>query len=680
MKCPNRQELLDAAHGRGGSPVLKAHLDACADCRKTYEEFAILAENLARLAGTDPCPPVETLAAWVGNPGLPEATRHVGRCPACRKAMAELEELLSAEPDVQPSERLRRRVLWLASPVPAVRGTAARRHRGRMPRPERPGTWVWAAAAAAGFLAGAVAFFMAASPRENPSRRGAPAGPVAVETPAPVPVRPAVSPDPVRPPREEVPRPEPPPVPVPLRPVPDPAPTPLSPSPPAPRPLAEPPAAGTPRPPAPPPPSETQVRPAPPPARRPVVLTLAAGSAVRAHGQGVEPLEREVKFEPQDEVQTGHRRPALLRAAEQIEIALDRGSAARVEERPDGEWRLTLFRGAVLLKVRPRPEPVVVATSHGEARVTGTAFLVSLEARRMTLSVLEGAVRLRGEKGEALVEAGRRSSVRAGERPTPPMRADVEADAAWSRALELAVRRDGEPYVDYEPGAGARLPGVVVSTPYSRSETDAGQLGRALAEFLNVGLVSGHFHRDRARRVWFNVDRGTEGEFRPDGTLGVARATDRARKVTAEYLSLMRTAAGVSPGRPVPLVVTLREHSETTPTGEELEVCEVAWTGWNPATIKRLKALYPQLLEKHRPAYRVEMKFEGLDDSYEVRGQKRAFKFTESDAEADGYMARRHAQAAIAFFFNPSFGRRPEDFDTYVRILAEMIEFLYAHR
>jgi hypothetical protein len=200
---------------------------------------------------------------------------------------------------------------------------------------------------------------------------------------------------------------------------------------------------------------------------------------------------------------------------------------------------------------------------------------------------------------------------------------------------------------------------VVVSTPYSRSETDAGRLGRALAEFLDVGLVSGHFHRDRARRVWFNVDRGTEGEFRADGTLGPARATDRARKVTSEYLSLMRAATGVSPGRPVSLVVTLREHSEVTPGGEELEVCEVAWTGWNPTTIRRLKALYAQLLEKHRPAYRVEMKFEDLDDPYEYRGQKRAFKFTESDAEADGYMARRHAQAAITFFFNPSFGRRP---------------------
>ncbi|HXG59763.1 MAG TPA: FecR domain-containing protein [Planctomycetota bacterium] len=418
----------------------------------------------------------------------------------------------------------------------------------------------------------------------------------------------------------------------------------------------------------------------PPPVRRPVVLALATGSAVHARGNATEPLEREARLDPEDEVRTGHRRPALLRAGDEIEIALDRSSAARVEERPDGEWRLTLLRGSVFLKVRPRPGSVVVATSHGEARVTGTAFLVSLDARRMTLSVLEGAVRLRGEKGEALVEAGRRSSVRAGERPSAPVRADVEAEAAWRRTLEAAVRRDPEPFIAFEPGANARLAGVVVSAPYSRSETDAGRLARTLAEHLDVGLVSGHHHRDRARRVWFNVDRGTEGEFAPDGTLGPARSTERARKVTVEYLSMLRAAAGVSPGRPVSLVVAIREHSETTPAGEELEVCEVAWTGWTPATIRRLKALYAQLLEKHRPAYRVDMKFEDLDATYEHRGQKRAFRFTESDAEADGYMARRNAQAAIAFFFNPSFGRRPEDFDAYARILGEMIEFLYAQR
>lgn len=666
MTCPDRQELLDAAHGRAENPSLPAHLAACAGCRKTYEEFATLVENLVSLGGKDPCPPNETLAVWVRQPGSPDATRHLAGCPSCRGALADLSEALSADPDVRPSERLRRKVLSLAVP-----GRTARRHRWRMPRQERRSARGWVAAAAA-FLLGAVAIFMASGPREVPSRRGAPAGPVAAETPpAPKPVRP----DPALPPREEAAVPEPPPPPVPRHPTPEPVPpTPASPPPPSPpRPPEEPP-----RPAAPTPPTETEIRPAP--ARRPVALALAAGSALRAHGNAVEPLEREATFDPEDEVRTGHRRPALLRAAGDIDLALDRSSAARVEERPDGEWRLTLLRGAILLNVRPRRGPVVVATSHGEARVTGTSFVVSTDARRMTLSVLEGAVRLRGEKGEALVEAGRRSSVRSGERPTPPARADVEADAAWHRTLDLAVRRDAEPYIDHEPGSNPRLPGVVVSTPYSRSETDAGRLGRALAEFLDVGLVSGHFHRDRARRVWFNVDRGTEGEFRADGTLGPARATDRARKVTSEYLSLMRAATGVSPGRPVSLVVTLREHSEVTPGGEELEVCEVAWTGWNPTTIRRLKALYAQLLEKHRPAYRVEMKFEDLDDPYEYRGQKRAFKFTESDAEADGYMARRHAQAAITFFFNPSFGRRPEDFDVYARILGEMVEFLCAQR
>ena len=79
------------------------------------------------------------------------------------------------------------------------------------------------------------------------------------------------------------------------------------------------------------------------------------------------------------------------------------------------------------------------------------------------------------------------------------------------------------------------------------------------------------------------------------------------------------------------MVVHLRDHSETQ-GGEELEVCEVAWTGWNPKTIEQLKALYAQLLEKFKPAYRIEMRFDRVDDAYEVKGKKRKFLFTESDA------------------------------------------------
>ena len=39
-----------------------------------------------------------------------------------------------------------------------------------------------------------------------------------------------------------------------------------------------------------------------------------------------------------------------------------------------------------------------------------------------------------------------------------------------------------------------------------------------------------------------------------------------------------------------------------------------------------------------------------------------------------------NARNAVAFFFNPSFGKRDEDFDVYAKILAEMIEFLYLRR
>jgi hypothetical protein len=141
----------------------------------------------------------------------------------------------------------------------------------------------------------------------------------------------------------------------------------------------------------------------------------------------------------------------------------------------------------------------------------------------------------------------------------------------------------------------------------------------------------------------------------------------------------MRLAAGVGPRDPVPMVFCLRVHSEQH-AGAELEVAEAAWTGWNRKTIEQLKALYAQLLEKHKPAVRFDIKFEGVDATYELRGVKRNFMFTESDAESDGYMAPKNSTNAMAIFFPIAFSRSTEGYEAYVKILAEMAEFLFANR
>ena len=345
-------------------------------------------------------------------------------------------------------------------------------------------------------------------------------------------------------------------------------------------------------------------------------------------------------------------------------VTLERGSSLLLEQEEGGETRATLSAGLAFFEVEKRTAPFVVNLGGAEAVVVGTSF----QAERTALAVVEGSVRLRNEKGEVLVRAGQRSTLRAGEKPSAPAKADVEALTAWRRRPELLPNPEGAPFVEREVGASRKLPGLVLASPFGEGEAESEKLARATAERMDVGLVVGRHFRDPAKKTWINVDRGMEAEVRDDGTPAKEAFTDRARKATSEYLDQLRAGAGVGPREAVPMVVQFRTHYEPG-----LDACEVALSGWNKQTIAGLKALHAQLLEKHKPAARMEMRFQGVDDAYEHKGAKRAFTFTEADARIEGYMAPKNARNAVAFFF-----KSPGDADA--RILAEMIEYLYARR
>ena len=333
--------------------------------------------------------------------------------------------------------------------------------------------------------------------------------------------------------------------------------------------------------------------------------------------------------------------------------------------------RATLAAGTAFFEVEKRTVPFIVNLQGAEAVVVGTSF----QADRSALSVLEGAVRLRTEKGEVLVRAGQRSTVRAGEKPAAPAKADVETLSAWRRRPELLPNPERTPFLEREAGANRRLAGLVLASPFGEGEPESGNLARATAEVLDAGFVEGHHYRDLPKKTWINLDRGMEAEVRDDGTLAKEAFTERARKATAEYLDLLRAAAGAAPREAVPVVVQFRNHYDAG-----LDLCEVAISGWNKPAIAGLKALYAQLLEKHKPATRLEMRFQGVDDTYDWKGAKRTFTFAEADARIEGYMAPKNARNAAAFFLPPSFGKRPEDTDAYAKIVAEMIEYLVARR
>jgi hypothetical protein len=392
--------------------------------------------------------------------------------------------------------------------------------------------------------------------------------------------------------------------------------------------------------------------------------------------QGTLLRRREAKTEPvapgadllrTDRLATSHRRAARFATDSGWTAFLEKGTSIASELRDDGSVLVTLEAGAAFFEVGKRPAPFVVATPDGEVRVTGTRFLVERDARRTQVAVLEGSVRFRNEKGEAAVGPGQRSSARVSERPAAPARADVEALASWRRAPELSPNPERRPYSDHE--SGRRLPGLAVAAPFFEGEPEAGRLARATAEALDAGLALGHHWRDVEKGIWVNVDRGMEAELQ--GGAPVREAfTDRARKATADYLDECRRAAGVREA--VPMIAQFRTHYVA-----DLDVAEVAWSGWSRAAILQAKAFYAHLLEKHRPAARLELRFQGPDDTYDHKGRKRTFFHAEADARIEGVLAPRNARNAVVFFFPPGFGKDP---DPYARILAELLEFLYARR
>jgi hypothetical protein len=401
-----------------------------------------------------------------------------------------------------------------------------------------------------------------------------------------------------------------------------------------------------------------------------VALLDVRGGLYRA----ADPLGPGATVAADDALTTSSRRDARF-VAEGFTVAVQRGSRLQVERREDGAVKVTL-RGTAFFDVRKRESPFTVATPHGEVQVTGTSFQVEADDRRALVHVLEGAVRLRNEKGEASVRAGQRSSARANERPAAAVRADVEIATAWRRQPGLAENPERIPYVDHENGANRRLAGVVVAAPFFEGEQNAGRLARAVAERADVGLVLGHHWRDLEKGIWVHLDRGLEASVGADRSIGETAASDRARRATADYLAQARQAAGAAP---VPFLLQFRDHN-LQQAGAELEVGEVAWSGWSRKTMTELKALYGTLLDRHRPKYRLELRFQGIDDAYDYRGQKRSFFFVEADARDDGYMAARHSRNAMTVFLNPGFEARGGDVETYSRIFTELIEYLHARR
>ena len=677
MNCPGRNEILEAVNGTREPAGYREHLAACASCRAAHDGLAAAAEVLSTPVAAPPSGPClsdSQLIVYARRSAPVDRERaleeHLTSCAECRDAAADLSDALDAEPQGEVPAGLEQRILAL---VPRTRRTApVTRLR---PKPAPVLGWAVGAAAAI-FLAVLLFLSIPGGDPKDPvtKKRELPKGekivkdepkkedPRAPETPRKE-EPPKVVIKPETPLLPEVPRKE---TPAPLVKEPPKPPVTEEPKKEAPKPVVE----NTPRKEEP----KTEVK---APKYLPVKILAANGSMARRAGGAI---AKNAVLTTSDEVFTDHRHLASFTLEGGVAVTVEKSTSFRVERVEGGETRLTLLSGTAFFKVDKRKEPFIVATPSADSVVVGTAFQVEMDEKRTALFVLEGSIRFRNDKGEVTVNAGQRSNARRAEKPSAAQRADVAGETAWTRRPDLAGDPKSEPWMEHATGANKKLAGVVITAPYADWETAGGIFAQAVAESLDAGMVLGHGHRDRPGRIWMSIDRWNEQEFKPDGTILPVAQTERAKKTTAEYLGHLRAAAGVAPAQPVPLVAVMRVHSELQ-AGQPLEVCEVAWTGFSKPLIVQLKATYEQLLDKYKPATRLDMRFEGVDETYTVNGAKRKFMFTESDAVSEGYLSPRHSQNAVAFFFPVSFSRRPLDAnDPYAKILAELIEWLAAHK
>jgi len=174
---------------------------------------------------------------------------------------------------------------------------------------------------------------------------------------------------------------------------------------------------------------------APPFARRPVRRAFAGLSLATAVAMFLW-LPGALRFWNSDyHTQWGERREFTLEDGSHI--TLNTHSALSVEFTPEHRV-IKLLEGEAYFQVTHNPaRPFIVATAHGMAQVTGTAFNVYEQDKRMTVTVSEGRVRVytEGAENQAVeLTAGLQAS---GDEQGvgPVLRVDAQQALAWRSGL-----------------------------------------------------------------------------------------------------------------------------------------------------------------------------------------------------------------------------------------------------
>lgn len=138
-----------------------------------------------------------------------------------------------------------------------------------------------------------------------------------------------------------------------------------------------------------------------------------------------------------------------LPAGARVRLRLGNGSEVLISEQADLRLRdrdhLTLRQGHAELTVAPRADgaaPLTIATPHGDARVLGTAFTLTVDPQQTVVQVSHGRVQVERSDGASIAaNAGQRAVLRADRHPValPVWRADQREALLITGQSELDV-------------------------------------------------------------------------------------------------------------------------------------------------------------------------------------------------------------------------------------------------
>jgi len=147
------------------------------------------------------------------------------------------------------------------------------------------------------------------------------------------------------------------------------------------------------------------------------VATLAAGELEvrRAGSDEIAALKTGAALSPGDFVRASGDTPCELLLADGSRIFLNRGAEAVMAPSAGGARAIRLDVGGMFAEIEKDAEPFTVETAFGKVTTLGTKFGVSLDApeggetggTELAVVVEEGAVRVDGDAGERVVEAGK---------------------------------------------------------------------------------------------------------------------------------------------------------------------------------------------------------------------------------------------------------------------------------